>query len=145
MNIETLTKNELRDYAETLGIELGSRDTVEEMRAKINSVAAMSGQAPLQDADVMTEILDKKGSNPDEMIKCMILPGADGDMTNAFLSINGKAMSIPRNKEVTVPKKYIDMAIKECFGYRVIQERNEITGKLATKRIKVPAYNIQIL
>ena len=145
MSIETLTKAELKDYAETLGLEIGSRETVDEIRAKINAHGAIGGQKPLQDADKLAGELDKKANGPDSKVKCMILPGQDGDMTNAFVSINGVAMSIPRNKEVEIPKKYVDILINECAGYKVVQTRDEMTGKIKQNRVKVPAYNIQLL
>lgn len=145
MNIETLTKQELKDYAETLGIEIGSRETVDEIRSKINAQGAIDGATPVTDSNTLAEAVDKKAKGGDELVKCMIMPGQDGDMTNAFVSINGTAMSIPRNKEVEIPKKYIDVLIKECYGYKVVQTRNEMTGKIETNRVRVPAYNIQLL
>jgi|GEM_PF-5749646 len=142
MNIESMTKKELIDYAETLGIDIKSRDSVEEIR---NKIYAANGEAPDTTSEKLEGEIAKTGKDPEEELTVIFNVGEDGDTTNVYFGINGKQMSLPRNKEVKVKRKYLDMLTNECVGYKVVQEVNPQTGLIETKRVKKPVYTFQIV
>lgn len=160
MDVSTLKRKELLEYAESLGCSVNARDTVAELRVKI---AAATGTTIEPTGEEMDKKLEEVGrasgaeagsgnqgnqvetvDEAEKELSVIFHPGANGDTGNVYFSINGKAMSLPRNKEVKVKKKYLDMLSKECVGYAVIQVIND-QGKLENKQIKKPVYTFDIV
>lgn len=141
--LNTMNKADLKDYAETLGLEIGSRDSVDDIRSKIN---AHNGVKPdIKSEDLAAHVEKKGGDDKERELTVIFNPGEDGNTSNVFFSINGVAMSLPRNQEVKVKKKYLDMLSKECYGFGVVQKSDPATGKIITKRVKKPTYTFQIV
>lgn len=143
MSLDSMTKKDLVEYAETLGIDVGSRDTLEQIRSKINT---HNGIAPTVDVAELEKAVEKASDGDAERELTVVFQvGEDGNSTNVFFSINGKAMSLPRNQEVKVKKKYIDMLLNDCSGFKVIQTTEPTTGKVITKQVKTTPYPFQIV
>lgn len=140
--LNNMKKSDLKDYAETLGLEVGSRDSVDEIISKIN---IHNGVKPEPTAEKLELELEKKGDDGERQLTVIFNPDADGGMGNVFFGINGKCMSLPRNEEVKVKKKYLDMLSKECYGYKIIQKQNKVTGQIETLKVKQPTYTFQIV
>lgn len=147
MDINSLKKPELVDYAGSLGIEVGARDTVEEIKLKI---AAANGTDVAPTGDDMDQSLAKvkpKNAKDDgeQELTVIFHPGPNQETGNVYFGINGVAMSLPRNKEVKVKKKYLDMLSQEAIGYTVSQVLNSQTGEIEETKVKKPTYTFQIV
>jgi hypothetical protein len=134
--LDAMNKTELKEYAETLGISVGSRDSVEDVKAKIAEITGetyMPKQAPLKPVT---------GDGEEEVT---VLFHPDGkDNSRVFISHNGVAMSLPRNKEVTIKRKYLRV-LEESVQSEFVTERNPVTNKDELVEVKRPTYTYQIV
>ncbi len=150
-NLETMEKKDLKEYAETLDIKVLANDSAEVIRSKINGHNGVKTTASTADAVAQLEDEESKvgkgvkAKDGDRELKVIFNPGTDGNQSNVLFGINGTMMSLPRNKEVTVKKKYLDMLSKECFGFSIIQTNDPMTGQILTEQVKVPTYTFQIV
>lgn len=142
MDINNLSKSELKEYAESVGVKTLANDTVDELKAKI---AAANGTPVVPTGEEQVEAVKQAPGDGEKEVTVIFNTGENGDNSNVFFSINGKAMSLPRNQEVKVKKKYLDMLSKECNGFAVKQEVNRQTGQVETRRINKPIYTFQIV
>ena len=141
MNVENLKKPELMQYAESLGCAVNVRDTVEELKQKISAATGTDIEPTVEKID---NALAKVESDGEKELTVIFHPGQNQDTGNVYFGLNGVAMSLPRNKEVKVKKKYLDMLSKECVGSSVVQKTNE-QGKIETIEIKKPVYTFDIV
>lgn len=135
--LDAMSKTELKEYAETLGISVGTRDSVEEIKAKIAEVTGESFTSkPANHKPV------GGGDGEDELT---VIFNPDGnDNSRVFISHNGTAMALPRNQEVKIKRKYLRI-LDEAVQTHYITQRNPVTNKDELVAVNRPTYTYQIV
>lgn len=135
--LDAMSKTELKEYAETLGISVGSRDSVDEIKAKIAEVTGESFSSKPADHKPMS------GGDGEEEVTVIFHPDGN-DNSRVFISHNGTAMALPRNKEVKVKRKYLRI-LDEAVQSQYVAQRNPVTNKDELVEVKRPTYTYQIV
>lgn len=137
IKLSDATRPQLLTFArETAGIAgVNAHSKVEELRSKLSACGyeeiTVSPDAPIE-KPVSKEVSAKKGKKVTVMIANSELAG--GDLPVA-LSVNGKAMSVPRGKMVDIPYEYYEVlknAVAKTWDSTMEESR------------EVPAYPYQV-
>lgn len=138
MSLDTMTKAELVTYAETLGVEVGGRDSADTIKAKIAEVTGEAFNAkaakstnPVVDGDLEDEVTVI--FNPDGNDNSMVVIGHQGSL-----------MALPRSKPVKIKKKFLSV-LKEAITTNYVTQVDPVTNKTSLVAIDRPTYTYQLV
>jgi len=125
--IDAATTEQLAEFAQaSLGIEIKPRTPVHIARAKVlkahsgDTITLLQRDTAQVPAPAGAAAALNQAMAPDskDMLRIFIQPAGDEDEENepAFVSVNGKAMLIPRGEEVLVPRPYVE-ALRDAVRY----------------------------
>ena len=113
INLDSASKDELIQYAETLGVEVGSRDNKPDIADKIRLAL---GEPVAESAEAATT------ASADKRVKIRIAKDSQ-DKQDVFIGVNGTGYRIKRGEIVEVPESVVHV-LRNAIQHNYDAENN---------------------
>lgn len=138
MSLDAMSKTELKTYAETLGITLVARDSIDEIKAKIAEVTGEEFTSK-----PVPQVNSSLGGDLEKEITVIFNPDGN-DNSRVVIGFDGSIVALPRSTPVKVKKKFLNV-LSEAITTTYVEKIDQVTNLVELMPIDKPTYTYQIV